>query len=544
MKRILLSIVIIIFISMTALALSAEVITDEGKLPFKDVGTNAWYHDTVVYSYLNGYIMGTSDTTMSPSQPLTRESAVSILARISGDDLSVYNYQSRFADVKSGMWYTKEINWANAHGYVEGMNPTTFGIGKQVTREQFARILYLYVCDRYNAEPAGGDMSRFTDVDEISEWAYEAIDWCVFCEIISGTSPTTLSPRSTMTRAQMAVITKNFTLAYVYGDCEHRYTKASCTEPSACSLCGVGVALPTGHRCERVTCIEGSNCKYCGYYIPADPSKHSFGKATCTLPARCRYCAKVSAPALGHSYSNATCTQASKCSRCSAITGAALGHTTYNGKCGRCYTFNYRAKILTVPYIDQRYYWPNGCEAVSCTMALQYNGIDITVDQVIDGYLPTGGFPDPGGYGPDPDLVYCGDPRSSVGWGCYSPVIVHTLKTLILPQYWNIDHSYSLTLAQLCDRYIDRGIPVMVWTTTYMSDSYSYAYWRTYEGKQIAYNRKLHCMLLVGYDKDNYYFNDPLNPGTTTKYRAYPKAKSEKAFTVLGKQSIALYPKN
>lgn len=41
MKRILLSIVIIIFISMTAFALSAEVITDEGKLPFKDVGTNA-----------------------------------------------------------------------------------------------------------------------------------------------------------------------------------------------------------------------------------------------------------------------------------------------------------------------------------------------------------------------------------------------------------------------------------------------------------------------------------------------------------------------
>ena len=49
--------------------------------------------------------------------------------------------------------------------------------------------------------------------------------------------------------------------------------------------------------------------------------------------------------------------------------------------------------LLNVPYINQRMDYPTGCESVSAVMALQYAGVDITVDTFIDDCLDTGERP-------------------------------------------------------------------------------------------------------------------------------------------------------
>ena len=54
--------------------------------------------------------------------------------------------------------------------------------------------------------------------------------------------------------------------------------------------------------------------------------------------------------------------------------------------------------------------------------------------------------------------------------------------------------------------------------------------------KSISYNRKLHCVLLVGYDENNYFFNDPM----AKKIQGYSKASVEKAYAALGKQAIVI----
>ena len=61
--------------------------------------------------------------------------------------------------------------------------------------------------------------------------------------------------------------------------------------------------------------------------------------------------------------------------------------------------------LLNVPYINQRMDYPTGCESVSAVMALQYAGVDITVDTFIDDCLDTGERPayeDGVRYGCDP----------------------------------------------------------------------------------------------------------------------------------------------
>ena len=52
-----------------------------GVTPFEDVKETDWYYDDVGIAYTARYIKGTSPTTASPKDPLTRETAATILGR-------------------------------------------------------------------------------------------------------------------------------------------------------------------------------------------------------------------------------------------------------------------------------------------------------------------------------------------------------------------------------------------------------------------------------------------------------------------------------
>lgn len=49
--------------------------------------------------------------------------------------------------------------------------------------------------------------------------------------------------------------------------------------------------------------------------------------------------------------------------------------------------------LLDAPFIDQRDKYPTGCESVTAVMALQYAGVEVSVEEFIDGYLPQGNTP-------------------------------------------------------------------------------------------------------------------------------------------------------
>ena len=202
-------------------------------------------------------------------------------------------------------------------------------------------------------------------------------------------------------------------------------------------------------------------------------------------------------------------------------------------------------KIIDAPFIYQEDGYPNGCESVSAVMALQYLNFDITVNEFIDVYLDTADYPVVGGIGEDPNIFYLGDPRSTLGWGCFSPVIATAISRVVDYNYFTVDNSCGQTLDELCKRYIDADIPVIVWATVNMQNATDrIASWHTEDGRRIEYNTRLHCVLLVGYDRDYYYFHDPKHIGQNAKYVAYSKDKAETAYELLGMQSVAVYAKS
>ncbi|MBE6686503.1 MAG: hypothetical protein E7591_04640 [Ruminococcaceae bacterium] len=178
---------------------------------FPDVWNNSWYAEGIEYCFKHGYILGCDDGTFKPNAELTREQFVTILARVEGADLSEYT-NSPFIDVNAKTWYGSSVIWASTEGFVKGIGDGCFGVGKALTREQLAVILYRY------AEAKGMDMTKKSDLtycndlETISTWATDSCAWAIKAKLLGSTSETEnlISPKMTVTRAQAAKIFMSF----------------------------------------------------------------------------------------------------------------------------------------------------------------------------------------------------------------------------------------------------------------------------------------------------------------------------------------------
>ncbi|NBI11057.1 S-layer homology domain-containing protein [Colidextribacter sp. OB.20] len=172
---------------------------------FTDLGgVGTWYHEAVDYVLRNGLMNGYSNGTFGPNNNLTRAQFAQILFNKEGRP--VVNYLLQYGDVAEGAWYTEAIRWATSRGIVGGYGNGTFGPNDNITREQLAVMLW-----RYAGSPAATDKElHFTDADQASGFALEALRWAVENGIINGYGDGLLGPQGQATRAQVAQMLKNF----------------------------------------------------------------------------------------------------------------------------------------------------------------------------------------------------------------------------------------------------------------------------------------------------------------------------------------------
>ena len=176
---------------------------------FDDIKSTDWWHDAVQYAYDNN-IMSGMGTSFKPTGKLTREQFVQVLYNNSGTP-AVDDVTNKFSDVKSGQWYTNAVLWANANKIANGNANGTFGVGKNITREALAQMLYQYASlNNYDLTTTAGTINQFADGAKVSSWASEALDWAVTQGIMSGKgsgsdlSAYRLDPQGTATRAECA----------------------------------------------------------------------------------------------------------------------------------------------------------------------------------------------------------------------------------------------------------------------------------------------------------------------------------------------------
>ena len=179
--------------------------------PFVDVPKDAWYYDAVRYVNESGLMAGTSANTFAPDLTTTRGMIVTILYRLEGSpniEDEIWGYP--FQDVDANAYYAMAVYWARMNGIVAGYSDELFGPNDTITREQMATILYRYAQYKGYNTTAKADLSKYTDAAQVGSYAVDAIRWANAEGLVSGTSSTTLSPKGSATRAQVAVILTRF----------------------------------------------------------------------------------------------------------------------------------------------------------------------------------------------------------------------------------------------------------------------------------------------------------------------------------------------
>lgn len=182
---------------------------------------------------------------------------------------------------------------------------------------------------------------------------------------------------------------------------------------------------------------------------------------------------------------------------------------------------------------------PTGCEAVAAVMVLQYYGESISSREFARNWLTCSEdfyTYDGKQYGPDPNLVFAGDPFSKNSYGCFAGAIAQAINKNSKSCRAEIitDH----TLGQLCTKYIDQGKPLLIWATTGMKESSPGNSWFLNHNTPFTWIAGEHCLVLIGYNEQYYFLNDPMSGSTV----AYQKHIVEKRFDELGNQALFISP--
>ena len=238
------------------------------------------------------------------------------------------------------------------------------------------------------------------------------------------------------------------------------------------------------------------------------------------------------------------------------VKGIGVGKTTVtctlnNGKKAICdvYVVPKAKKISNVPLIGQSKL-PTGCETCSATMLLKHYEYNISVTTFADKYLVKKPFGySNGSYtGPDPNCAFVGTPYSSNSYGAYAPIMVKCMNKYLSDKSYKAVEISGKSLEYLSGKYVAQGQPIMIWATINMSPSFKTTTWRVnytdenakYKlGSYYTWTAGEHCLLLTGYDKDYYYFNDPWTNARTR----YSKSVVNSRYAELGKQAVIMVKK-
>ena len=210
-KRILALFLAAVSCLLLAVSASAAGTTTRKATDFKDYDRTAWYAEAVSAAVDNGLLYGKSTTVIDPNGDMTRAEMAAIINRSFGcykaADISQYK------DVAKSKWYYKDVALAVQMGTYNGRSASAMAPDAPISRQEamtvVARALELD-CNAY----AKTDLSKFADEKNISSWALPYVRAMVGTDYIHGRTKG-LEPLDNITRAEFAQIFYNIIGTYI-----------------------------------------------------------------------------------------------------------------------------------------------------------------------------------------------------------------------------------------------------------------------------------------------------------------------------------------
>ena len=194
-----------------AVSASAAGTTAHKATDFKDYDRTAWYAEAVSAAVDNGLLYGKSSTIIDPNGDMTRAEMAAIINRSFG--CYVKADISKYTDVAKPKWYYDDVAMAVQMGTYNGRSNSTMAPDAPISRQEamtvVARALELDY-DSYSKT----DLSVFSDRSEISNWALPYVRAMVGADYIHGRGKV-LAPLDNITRAEFAQIFYNIIGTYI-----------------------------------------------------------------------------------------------------------------------------------------------------------------------------------------------------------------------------------------------------------------------------------------------------------------------------------------
>lgn len=148
-----------------------------------------------------GILSGVSDTEFKGKLAINRAMLAQVLMTISKDkSVGLIDY----VDIKGDEWYAEAMTWALTHGIYKGYPDKTLKATQNITRQEFASVIYNFIKEHKINMPKVKDFN-YKDQDKIASWAINQVKYMDELGLVSGESMDTYNPTSTYTREDLAL---------------------------------------------------------------------------------------------------------------------------------------------------------------------------------------------------------------------------------------------------------------------------------------------------------------------------------------------------
>ena len=210
-KRILAMILAAVSCLSLAVSVSAANTSTRKATDFKDYDRSAWYAEAVSAAVDNGLLYGKSSTTLDPNGDMTRAEMAAIINRSFG--CYVKADISKYTDVSKSKWYYDDIAMSVQMGTYNGRSASAMAPDSPITRQEAMTVVARALELDYNSY-SKTDLSAFSDHSEISNWALPYVRAMVGADYIHGRGKI-LAPSDNITRAEFAQIFHNIIGTYI-----------------------------------------------------------------------------------------------------------------------------------------------------------------------------------------------------------------------------------------------------------------------------------------------------------------------------------------
>lgn len=180
---------------------SAGIVAPEETNPFLDIANTYWGKDAILNLYNKGIVKGQGNGYFRPDNTITRAEFVQMVVMAFG--FVTQGSGADFADV-TNEWFADSVQAAYTNGVVNGTSATTFSPLNNITRQDMMTILY-NAAKAKGIKLTNGDAS-FTDAGSISAYAQNAVAAMVGSKVVSGYTDGSVKPLNNASRAEAAAM--------------------------------------------------------------------------------------------------------------------------------------------------------------------------------------------------------------------------------------------------------------------------------------------------------------------------------------------------